>query len=43
MTAIPRGTMWSRGIPFRAKADFAGSFDLAQDDAAWKLVKLKNE
>ena len=25
------------------KADFLGSFDFAQDDVAWKLVKLKNE
>ena len=30
-------------IPLRYKADSAGSFDFAQDDVAWKLVKLKNE
>jgi hypothetical protein len=41
---IPSARNWSRGIPLRdGKLTSAGSFDFAQDDVAWKLVKLKHE
>jgi hypothetical protein len=37
----PRGQAFNPAAP--RKVISAGSFDFAQDDVAWKLVKLKHE